>query len=247
MKRLLVVIGAMLAAFAVLLFTKKHNADRWRAEGRTVSALLELVDPLEAYAADHKEYPQGTSTDELREALVPKYVGALSLRDGWGRPLNVIVNRQNYLVWSIGSNGRRDKRPWLPPEKARAPFRHTLLGNAENDDLVMYNGDLVQYQDGLSTPPWTWNVTVLDAHSDRANTGVVRVEAADSAFIQIRRNGITIAENALKFELPPGEYAIRAILSNLQIYDEPATITVERGRVLNHIVNLPVKSAKAKP
>lgn len=228
MKRRILLSVVVFALLGVAVcFTRRLLVVRHRHAASVTYGLLKDLDPLlVAYASDHGTYPIARSADELRHALVPRYAKSLALVDGWGWPLRLAINAQNYVIWSAGSDNKRDRHPW---KKAYDCEREdpTL-------DIVLHNDDLVQFHCGVARAD-DQSVTILDPRGDPANTGLLILHNAFSDSVQLLRDGAIVAELKSvvpRFEVPPGVYSIRAHMANGEQIDIPGSVTIARQRVL---------------
>jgi type II secretory pathway pseudopilin PulG len=146
-----VAIIGILAAIAIPNFlTARERAN----QARTKADIQTLGITLESYAADNNEYPKGSTTADLREALVPKYMKNVPTVDGWGHPLQYTCVKDattpqsdkcvGYIIGSAGKDGRFEHDSLLEtlagPEKATTAF---------DCDIVYSNGKFVEYPEGV--------------------------------------------------------------------------------------------------
>lgn len=76
------------------------------AETQETSQRLEQIGAaLDRYALDHSRYPDASSLDEVRPALVPSYTASFPSTDGWGRPLRLSSGAETFSVSSDGQDG----------------------------------------------------------------------------------------------------------------------------------------------
>jgi hypothetical protein len=86
-----------------------------------------------------KDYPQSfgfrVPTKVLLRMLSPSYAKDLSIQDGWGDDMEVLVNTENcpqqYLVRSAGSNGSFDANSYISGSMFADDKRDILLSNGQ--------------------------------------------------------------------------------------------------------------------
>jgi sugar lactone lactonase YvrE len=223
-------VGALTLLGVAVCVTRRIPVARHRRAASVTCGVLRKLDPLlVAYASDHGTYPIARSADELRRALVPRYAKSLALVDGWGWPIRVAINAQNYVIWSAGSDNKPDGHPW---KKA-----YDIEREDPTLDIVLHNDDLVQFHGGVTFAD-DHSVTVLDPRGDPANTGLLILNNALSNSVQLLRDGAIVAEltssddDPVRFEVPPGVYSLRARVFHDEQIDIPGSVTVARQRVI---------------
>jgi hypothetical protein len=106
-----------------------------REQKSTGTSLGSIGAAISAYASDGHVLPVLTDVPakRLETALVPRYLKEVAEYDEWGNPLRVTTSPTSYVIWSTGTDGRKDER-WI--------------GGGTHDpsrDLVYANGRFVQY------------------------------------------------------------------------------------------------------
>jgi len=95
---------------------------------------------------DRPELKWGNITpEELQAVLVPRYIKALPIKDGWGNPLQFAVQclpkgGAAYTIRSAGSNKAWDGEAYTPGTRTLKPEK----------DIVFSNGQFDQRPEGLS-------------------------------------------------------------------------------------------------
>ena len=134
----LVAIIGVLAAIAIPNLLTALQRSRQK---RTMADMRSIATALEAYAAEHDRFPEGTSVDALPPLLVPKYIGQIPVIDGWGTSLRYEGSSRQYAIGSAGADRQFDKNALseYPPGSATQHF---------DCDIVYANGSFVQYPEG---------------------------------------------------------------------------------------------------
>ena len=134
------VAAAMLVAISapcLLTAMQRSNQKRTMGDIRTIAAAWE------ARARDEHSYVTGragvVSYNNLRHALVPRYLEHLPQFDTWGHPFVFRAGRREYFVRSAGKDGRMDP--------------HITPGETTNFDcdVVYANGTFISYPAGVLT------------------------------------------------------------------------------------------------
>lgn len=129
-------------------------------EKRTMVDMRSMATVAEAYATDHRAYPNVRSMEELDAALTPAYTRNFPRVDGWGNPYryegwreatDAKPGAQHYAVGSAGVDGLFS----LPSLRSYKPA-DTLVGNA---DLIYRDGAFVVLPENQAEPrewsaPW---------------------------------------------------------------------------------------------
>lgn len=147
-------VGLIGMAAAVVIPNLVDALDR-KCSKRTVIALREIGNAVDAYAADAGRYPAlGESfvpIAELRPFLEPAYVPEVLAKDGWGNPMFAKSDGSSYTLVSAGKDG-------IPDAEGFAYSKEDLraAGTFEGD-CVFANGDFVRIPDHFAfrrpTPP----------------------------------------------------------------------------------------------
>jgi hypothetical protein len=75
----------------------------------TVETMSLIGSAIESFEDDNDYYPNATRLEDLKEALVPGYLSAIPLTDGWGRPFELSRVDGNLELRSLGADGVRDE------------------------------------------------------------------------------------------------------------------------------------------
>lgn len=132
----LVPIAGILAAIAIPNFLTAIERSKQK---RTMADKRSLGTALEAYATEHRAYPQADSLDTLRPQLVPKYMPQVPSVDGWSHPFRYATLEDGYAIVSAGKDGTFD-------EPATGYARGTTT--QFDCDIVYSNGEFLIYPDG---------------------------------------------------------------------------------------------------
>jgi hypothetical protein len=92
---------------------------------------------IERFFEVQEQYPEVTSIEELERLLVPDYLEALPMVDGWERPFRVVSKTSGYEIRSAGKDGVFETNP---PRGPTTTF---------DDDIVWQDGELVQWPESL--------------------------------------------------------------------------------------------------
>lgn len=141
-----IAIVGILAAIAIpnlLTAMERSKQKRTMADVRTVATAVE------AYAVDHKQYPNAIDVSSLSGSLVPTYIRSIPAVDGWGHALHYDAwasqaggATDSYAIGSGGKDGaftHQHLREYLASPHATRNF---------NDDIVYSNGSFVLYPEG---------------------------------------------------------------------------------------------------
>lgn len=77
----------------------------------TVETMSVIGSAIESFQDDNGYYPEATRVEDLEEALVPGYLSAIPLTDGWGRPFELSLVDSFLELRSLGADGVRDQGP----------------------------------------------------------------------------------------------------------------------------------------
>jgi len=125
-------LAGIVAAIAIPNFL--NAVDRGKQK-RTMADLRAIGTALESYAVDHDVYPVAGSVSELTEQLMPRYIKAMPLDDGWGHPFQVESSAEGCLIYSFGKDG-------LGTNCEEA------VTTTMNDEICFSNGQFVRYPSG---------------------------------------------------------------------------------------------------
>jgi general secretion pathway protein G len=138
-----VAIAGILAAIAIPNLLTAMQRSRQK---RTMADIRAVATAVEAYAAEREHYP---AADALQQALVPKYIAALPLNDGWANPLRYQCWNNNNAsgpcnAYAIASGGK-DRSFEREDLKAYAGVE---ASTNLNDDIVFSNGQFIKFPAG---------------------------------------------------------------------------------------------------
>jgi len=127
-----VILAALIASTATAP-TPTTDAERARW---TMADMRSLATAIEAYAIDHKVYPEGASLDAIVAAIQPAYIRTAPTRDAWGHAF--VYRRgdggESYTLVSVGSDGVAQPETWATTSE-RAAF---------DEDAVFASGQLIR-------------------------------------------------------------------------------------------------------
>jgi type II secretory pathway pseudopilin PulG len=115
---------------------------------RTMADIRTVATAVEAYAVDHKHYPDAIDVSGLNGELVPTYIRVVPTVDGWGHSLHYDAwssqgsGTDSYAIGSGAKDGvflHQSLRDYLASPQGTTNF---------NDDIVYSNGSFVQYPQG---------------------------------------------------------------------------------------------------
>lgn len=115
------------------------NNDRARW---TMGDMVAWRTALDAYRIDHGSYPVVSTLEDLRLAVVPKYMVVAPLYDAWGRPYRYESTGDGYRFVSSGADGRFEPESW--PVSGR-------LRSLSEDAVATHEGDWLHRS-------WPWSL-----------------------------------------------------------------------------------------
>ena len=120
---------------AIVLALHPAEAPEVAQAKRTMADMVSLAMASEAYAIDANRYPDGFGVDDLRAAIVPKYIKNVPVNDAWGTPFAYRVDsaHQTYRFISAGPDRKFDKSSL---DINRKPVK--------SDDILYENGEFLQ-------------------------------------------------------------------------------------------------------
>lgn len=133
------VVIAIIGILAAIAIPNLLTAMQRSRQKRTMADIRSIVVALETYATDHERegYPPGTTVEDLRSHLQPKYIPALPAIDGWGTPLRYTpLAERGYVIVSAAA----DKTFEAEPEQYTPGVTQNF-----DCDIVFANGEFVQY------------------------------------------------------------------------------------------------------
>src|ERR1041385_7039549 len=116
MKKLATLILVLAAAPALLAAPPYAPTDAERARWSYFD-MRSIAICLEAYATDHKQYPEVRSVDALLPLVQPMYVIAFPAHDAWGHPYRIESTAKGYRIVSAGADGVFDESTWSTAAK----------------------------------------------------------------------------------------------------------------------------------
>ena len=140
-------IAGIVAAIAIpnLLTAMQRSKQK-----RTMADIRSIASAVEAYAVDHKRYPDAIDVNGLNSSLSPTYIRFVPVMDGWGHPMHYDAwssqggtSKDAYAIGSGGKDGVfvHDKlQDYLPDPHSTKNF---------NDDIVYSNGSFILYPEGI--------------------------------------------------------------------------------------------------
>lgn len=145
-----VVVGIAFAGIvAAIAIPNLLTAMQRSKQKRTIADVRSVAAAVEAYATDHKQYPNAIDVSGLSSELAPTYIRMIPANDGWGHPLHYDAwssqgsGTDSYAIGSGAKDGvflHQSLRDYLAHPHATANF---------NDDIVFSNGSFVQYPEGI--------------------------------------------------------------------------------------------------
>jgi hypothetical protein len=106
-------IGALALIFAFLLALVPEAIEarlRAKREARTRIDLRLAATAIESLFVEENRYPRqdqlGPMRGDMARLLEGTYRGSLPVRDAWGRPFHYWSNEEEFLLLSLGSDGR---------------------------------------------------------------------------------------------------------------------------------------------
>ncbi len=87
------------------------SADDLTAESVTQRRLAKLANTFDDEVAETRVVPQVASLADLAEVLSTRGVAADQMKDGWGRPFQVVMENNLLEIRSLGRDGVRDQGP----------------------------------------------------------------------------------------------------------------------------------------
>ena len=89
---------AFLGIVAAIAIPNLLTAMQRSKQKRTMADIRTVATAVEAYATDHKQYPNAIDVSGLSGELVPTYIRVVPAADGWGHALH-------YDAWSSQGSG----------------------------------------------------------------------------------------------------------------------------------------------
>lgn len=132
-------VGAVptLGIIAAIAIPNLLNAIDRGKQKRTIADIRSIGTAVESYAVDTNLYPMAADLSALQGVLVPVYIRSLPLQDGWKNSLVFEPRGEaGYEIRSFGKDGTRD------PQLTGGPT------TSFNADIVLENGEFIQYPEG---------------------------------------------------------------------------------------------------
>ncbi len=104
------------AVAGAILLAVVWNGTRWmRQQPRakeTLASTGAIWDALHSYHESYGSFPKSASglVQEVSHLLEPYVRSEFSKLDGWGRDIYYVSSGDRFVLWSVGSDGLRDKR-----------------------------------------------------------------------------------------------------------------------------------------
>lgn len=114
MKKLLPLFLLVALPLAAADAYKPTDAERARW---TMNDMRSLQTAIEAYATDHKAYPQVNDINALLPLIQPVYIIATPMHDAWGNPYRIESSATTYRIISAGADGKFDPDSWSTPAR----------------------------------------------------------------------------------------------------------------------------------
>jgi type II secretory pathway pseudopilin PulG len=144
----LIGVTGIVAAIAIPNLLNAINRSRAK---RTVADIRTIGTAVDAYAVDHRHFPEAASIAELASVLEPTYVRALPMEDGWRSPFEYECWRARpgaagcdaYVIVSGGRDtiiDLDDLRRYAGQQVPTTDF---------DCDIAYSNGIFVQFPDGI--------------------------------------------------------------------------------------------------
>jgi len=137
-------IVAILGIFSAIAIPNLMTALQRSKQKRTVADMRMVATAAASYATDNSAYPRAASIDQVKAVLVPKWVRAVPLYDGWGTPLRyrcTIEDCSGYEISSAGSDKTFE-------HDGAAEYGEQQTTNFDCD-IVLMNSKFVQYPAGV--------------------------------------------------------------------------------------------------
>jgi type II secretory pathway pseudopilin PulG len=140
---------AFLGIVAAIAIPNLLTAMQRSKQKRTMADIRVVATAVEAYATDHKQYPNAIDVGGLSAELSPTYLRIVPSVDGWGHALHYDAWASQGSVtdsYAIGSGAKdgvflhQSLRDYLASPGGTTNF---------NDDIVYSNGSFVQYPEGI--------------------------------------------------------------------------------------------------
>jgi general secretion pathway protein G len=133
----LLVVVAMTGIMAAIAIPNLLNAIDRGKQKRTMADMRAIAAAVEAYKAEfNNSYPSITTMGDLQQAVEPRFIRALPMRDGWGREFQIESSPTDYTIFSFGKDGIGDN--CAPEETVQY-----------NDEICLINGRFVRYPSGV--------------------------------------------------------------------------------------------------
>lgn len=140
------VVVAIIGILAAIAIPNLLTAMQRSKQKRTMADIRSIATALEAYAQDHKQYPD---SDSLEQDLAPTYIRGFPVNDGWTNPFVYECwsstdgdTCDSYAIASAGKDGVLDHDSIDAYDGAGATTNF-------NNDIVFINGEFAQYPQGV--------------------------------------------------------------------------------------------------
>ena len=143
---------AILGILAAIAIPNLLTAMQRSKQKRTMADIRSLATAVESYAADTNEYPKGSSSSDLSQVLLPKYMKNVPIVDGWGNPLQYSCLKDpaaqsdkcaGFVIRSAGKDLRfeQDVQDTLAAKEPQSTSNFDC-------DIVYASGKFVEYPEG---------------------------------------------------------------------------------------------------
>jgi general secretion pathway protein G len=143
------VVVAFAGIFAAIAIPNLLTAMQRSKEKRTMADIRTVATAVEAYATDHKQYPNAIDVNGLSGELSPTYIRVVPAVDGWGHPMHYDAWVSQGTVLDSYAIGSGAKDGVFLHQSLRDYLAHSGATPNFNDDIVFSNGSFVQYPEGI--------------------------------------------------------------------------------------------------
>jgi type II secretory pathway pseudopilin PulG len=117
MKKLSILALILVAAVPSLFAAEAHKpTDIDRARWTSLD-IRSIATALEAYATDHKQYPEASGVDAVAPLVQGVYIISFPTNDAWGNAYRIESTAKGYRIISAGADGTFDESSWGTPAK----------------------------------------------------------------------------------------------------------------------------------
>jgi len=139
---LLIVVAIIGIIAAIAIPALNHAINRGRQK-RSMAEMHALAVAVSSYGTDHSHMPRvaNATADQLEPFLTPTYIKILEPYDGWRRLLVYRSDGVDYTLLCLGADGVLDV---ASADSAGATTNF-------NSDIIINDGEFVQWPDGMQT------------------------------------------------------------------------------------------------